>query len=105
MFLTSLQEVLWQHFIFNVFAFIPILNDKKYYIKMYLLGCSLFPLFNNFDIYTKGILVLIMNYLKQLILMFSNFVFLLDEKIITNGRQLLGSVFLLSKKHSGLVDQ
>jgi hypothetical protein len=64
------SKVLWQHFIFNVFAFIPILNDKKYYIKMYLLGLLLaFPLFNNFDIYTKGILVLIMNYLKQLILM------------------------------------
>jgi hypothetical protein len=43
------SKVLWQHFIFNVFAFIPILNDKKYYIKMYLLGLLLaFPLFNNF---------------------------------------------------------
>lgn len=75
--------------------FIPILNEKKYYLKMYLLGILLaFPLFNNFRYLNER------NFSFNYQLFgtahfeaFQNFVFLIDEKIITNGRQLMGSVF------------
>lgn len=75
--------------------FVPILNEKKYYLKMYFLGILLaFPLFNNFRYLNER------NFSFNYQLFetahfdaFQNFVFLIDEKIITNGRQLLGSVF------------
>lgn len=74
--------------------FIPILSVKKNYIKMYLWGLLfVFPLFNNFRyLYERNF-----NFNYQLFGTahfdaFQNFTFLLDEKIITNGRQLLGSI-------------
>jgi hypothetical protein len=76
------------------FAFIPILNDKKYYYKNVFWVCSwLFLYLIILDIYTKGILVLIMNYLKQLILMLFKLCIFTRRKNITNGRQLLGRFF------------
>jgi hypothetical protein len=75
--------------------FIPILTDKKYYIKMYLLGLLLaFPLFNNFrHLYERNFSFNYELFETAHFDAFQNFAFLLDEKIITNGRQLLGSVF------------
>ena len=75
--------------------FIPILNEKKYYLKMYLLGFLLvFPLFNNFRyLYERKFTFNYQLFDTAHFDAFQNFVFLLDENIITNGRQLLGSVF------------
>lgn len=75
--------------------YVPILNQKRHYIKMYLFGLLVaFPLFNNFRYLYEGKF----NFNYQLFDTghfdsFQNFVFLLDEKIVTNGRQLLGSIF------------
>jgi hypothetical protein len=77
---TSLQEVLWQHFIFNVFAFIPILNDKKYYIKICWVCSWLFLYLIILHLYER-ILVLIMNYSETAHFdAFQTLYFLLDEK-------------------------
>jgi hypothetical protein len=75
--------------------FIPILNEKKYYLKMYLVGLLLvFPLFNNFRYLYEGNFNFNYDLFESAHFdAFQNFVFLLDEKIITNGRQLLGSIF------------
>ena len=75
--------------------FIPFLNQKKYYIKMYLVGLLVaFPLFNNFrHLYERTFDFNYQLFDTGHFDSFQNFVFLLDEKIITNGRQLLGSVF------------
>jgi hypothetical protein len=75
--------------------FTPILNEKKNYIKLYLLGLLLaFPFFNNFRyLYERKFTFNYQLFDTAHFDAFQNFVFLLDEKIITNGRQLLGSVF------------
>ena len=75
--------------------FVPILNEKKYYLKMYFLGILLaFPLFNNFRyLYQRNFSFNYQLFDTAHFDAFQNFVFLLDEKIITNGRQLMGSVF------------
>ncbi|WPR71638.1 hypothetical protein SLW70_00500 [Flavobacterium sp. NG2] len=76
-------------------VFIPILNEKRYYIKMYLFGLLvLFPLFNNFrDVYKGSYDFNFHLFNTGHFDAFQNFVFLLDEKVVTNGRQLLGSIF------------
>lgn len=75
--------------------FMPILNKNKYYLKMYLVGLLVvFPLFNNFRYLYEGNFHFNYDLFESAHFdAFQNFVFLLDENIITNGRQLLGSVF------------
>lgn len=89
------RGVLATIYIAVILQFFSFLHQKNNYTKMYFLGVLVaFPLFNNFrHFYERQF-----NFNYELFNTahfdsFQNFSFLLDEKIVTNGRQLLGSIF------------
>ena len=82
--------------------FFPNLYRKKYYVALFMLGVLIvFPLLNNF----RSLKEEYFNFSYELFNSghfdaFQNFTLLLDENIITNGRQLLGSIFFFIQEEN-----